>query len=105
MAAKLKKGDRVIVLTGRDKGKTGEILVMRPADRRAVVRGVNIVKVHKGASREAPSGIIEREAAIAISNLAIVGPKTGGPTRVGFRFLENGKKVRYAKRSGEVLDR
>jgi large subunit ribosomal protein L24 len=105
MAAKLKKGDRVMVLTGRDKGKTGEIVSVLPKDARAIVRGVNMVKLHRRATRESASGVFEREAAIALSNLAMIDPKSGRPTRVGFRILESGKKVRYAKRSGEILDR
>jgi large subunit ribosomal protein L24 len=107
MATKLKirKGDRVIVLTGRSKGRVGEVLKMMPKEMRAIVQGVNMVKRHKRPQAGSAGGIIEQEAPIHLSNLAHVDPKTGGPTRVGFRVLEDGRKVRFAKRSGEVIDR
>ncbi len=101
---KMKKGDRVVVRTGRDKGKTGEILRVFPTRMRAVVQGVNMVKRHTKPSQTAGGGIVEKEASIHISNLAHVDPKTGDPTRVGYKFLKDGRKVRYAKRSGEVID-
>jgi large subunit ribosomal protein L24 len=106
MAAKfkIKKGDQVIVRTGRDKGKTGEILRLYPKDNRALVQGVNMVKRHTQPSQSAAGGIIEKEAAIHVSNLAIVDPKDSLATRVGYKFLKDGRKVRYAKRSGEVID-
>ena len=102
---KIKKGDQVIVLAGRDKGKKGEVLRVIPKENRAIVQGVNIVKRHTRPSQTQSGGIIEREASIHVSNLAHVDPKTGDPTRVGFRFLEDSRKVRFAKRSGEVIDR
>ena len=102
---KIKKGDQVFVLTGRDKGKKGEVLKVIPKENRAVVQGVNIVKRHTRPSQTQAGGIVEREASIHVSNLAHVDPKTGEPTRVGFRFLEDSRKVRFAKRSGEVIDR
>ena len=103
MAAKLKSGDRVVVLTGRDKGKEGEILRVNPKDGRAIVSGVNMVTRHQKQSQQTQGGRIPMEAPIQISNLAIVDPKDGGPTRVGFR-MEDGKKVRFAKKSGETID-
>ncbi|AWU93070.1 50S ribosomal protein L24 [Azospirillum ramasamyi] len=104
MAAKIKTKDKVIVLTGRDKGKTGEVLKVFPKENRAVVQGVNVVKKHQRASARSQGGIIEMEAPINVSNLAHVDPKDGKPTRVGFKVLEDGRKVRVAKRSGEVID-
>lgn len=104
MAAKIKKGDNVIVLTGKDKGKTGEVLSVKPAEAKAVVQGINLVKRHTKPTQFQAGGIVEKEAAIAMSNIAIVDPKEGKATRVGFKTLEDGKKVRYAKLSGEVID-
>jgi large subunit ribosomal protein L24 len=104
MAQKIKKGDRVIVLTGRDKGKTGEVLKIILASNRAVVAGVNKVKRHTAASQTTAGGIVEKEASINMSNLAHIDPKDDKPTRVGFKQLDDGRKVRYAKRSGEVID-
>lgn len=103
MAAKLKKGDRVIVLAGRDKGKEGEILRVAPKENRAVVSGVNMVVRHTRQSQTSQGGRIPKEAPIHLSNLALIDPKDGGATRVGFRF-EDGKKVRFAKKSGETID-
>ncbi|MEM6932280.1 MAG: 50S ribosomal protein L24 [Pseudomonadota bacterium] len=103
MAAKLKKGDRVVVIAGRDKGKEGEITQVMPAEKRALVSGVNIVIRHQRQTQNAQGGRIPKEAPIQLSNLALVDPKDGGPTRVGFR-MEDGKKVRFAKKSGETLD-
>ncbi|MCW8086438.1 50S ribosomal protein L24 [Sabulicella glaciei] len=106
MAAKIKKGDRVQVLTGRDKGKRGEVLRVLPTENRAFVQGVNLVKKHTKQTRVGETGgIVSKEAGINLSNLALIDPKTDKPTRVGFRVLEDGKKVRVAKASGEVLDR
>jgi large subunit ribosomal protein L24 len=105
MAAKIRKGDKVIVLSGRSKGKTGEVLKVMPKEMRAIVQGVNTVKSHTKPSAKAMGGIVEREAPIHVSNLAHVDPQGGRPTRVGFRVLEDGRKVRYAKRSGEIIDR
>lgn len=104
MAAKIKKGDTVVVLTGRDKGREGEVTQVLPKTGRAVVQGVNMVKRHTKASQATTGGIIEKEASIVLSNLAIKDPKSGEPTRVGFKTLEDGRKVRYAKRSGEIID-
>jgi large subunit ribosomal protein L24 len=107
MAVKLKirKGDRVVVITGRSKGKTGEVLKVLPKDNRAIVEGVNKVKRHTKPTRRVAGGIVEREAPIDISNLAHIDPRSGEPTRVGFRMLEDGRKVRFAKRSGEIIDK
>ena len=100
---KFKKGDRVVVMAGRDKGKQGEILVMMPTENRAIVRGVNVVRRHQRQTAQQDGGIISKEAPINLSNLAHEDPNDGKPTRVGFKFLEDGKKVRFAKRSGETL--
>ncbi|MGI9425864.1 MAG: 50S ribosomal protein L24 [Hyphomicrobiaceae bacterium] len=100
---KFKKGDRVVVLTGRDKGKQGEILVMMPRENRAIVRGVNVVRRHQRQSAQQQGGIVSKEAPVQLSNLAHEDPNDGKPTRVGFKFLEDGKKVRFAKRSGELI--
>ncbi|WP_259780390.1 50S ribosomal protein L24 [Aestuariispira ectoiniformans] len=104
MAAKIKKGDKVVVTTGRDKGKEGEVLQVLPKDGRVVVQGVNVVKRHTRPTQLNAGGIVEKEAALDASNVALVDPKDGKPTRVGFKVLEDGKKVRVAKRSGEVID-
>ncbi len=101
---KIKKGDKVVVLTGRDKGKKGEVLRVLRKDRRALVSGVNVMKRHTRPSAGNPGGIVEREAALHLSNLAIQDPKDGQPTRIGFRFLEDGRKVRFAKRRGYFID-
>jgi len=105
MAAKIKKGDKVVVTTGRDKGKRGEVLKVAPKDGRVTVQGVNIVKRHTRPSAASPGGIVEKEAPIHVSNVAHLDPKSDKPTRVGFRFLDDGRKVRFAKASGEVIDR
>jgi large subunit ribosomal protein L24 len=102
-AQKIKKGDHVIVLTGRDKGKHGEVIEVRPKESRAVVRGVNVVRKHQKQTAQQEGGIISKEAAIHLSNLALEDPKDGKPTRVGFKLLDDGRKVRVAKRSGEVI--
>ncbi len=100
---KIKKGDHVIVLAGRDKGKHGEVVKMMPKENRALVRGVNVVRRHQRQTASQEGGIISKEAPIHISNLALEDPKDGKPTRVGFKFLDDGTKVRFAKRSGEVI--
>ncbi|MEK9755237.1 MAG: 50S ribosomal protein L24 [Rhodospirillaceae bacterium] len=100
----IRKGDRVIVTTGRDKGKSGEVLKVFPKRQRAIVQGVNKVKRHTRPSNTSAGGIVEKEATIHVSNLAHLDPKDDSPTRVGVKFLEDGRKVRYAKRSGEVID-
>ena len=104
MKLKIKKGDKVVVLTGRDKGKTGEVLRVVRADNRVVVQGVNMMKRHTQPKPGEPGGIVEKEAAIHVSNVAHIDPKSQKATRVGYRFLDDGRKVRFAKRSGEILD-
>jgi len=102
---RIRKGDRVVVMTGKDKGKSGEVLEVRRTDRRVVVQGVNVIKRHQRPTQTSQGGIIEREAAIDMSNVAHVDPKDDKPTRVGIKVLEDGRKVRYARRSGEIIDR
>ena len=104
MAAKIKKGDKVVVLTGRDKGRTGEVFQVMPKENRALVRGVNLVKRHQRQTMNQEGGIIQKEAPVHLSNLALADPKDGKPTRVGFKILNDGRKVRFAKRSGELID-
>lgn len=103
MAAKIRKGDRVIVISGRDKGKRGEVIRVFPEDERALVSGVNMVKRHQRQTMTQQAGIVPKEAPIPFSKIAHVDPKTNGPTRIGFKVLEDGTKVRFAKKSGEVL--
>ncbi|MGL4439594.1 MAG: 50S ribosomal protein L24 [Bosea sp. (in: a-proteobacteria)] len=104
MAAKIKKGDKVVVITGRDKGKSGEVINVNPTEGRAMVRGINLVKRHTKATMQNEGGIITKEAAIQLSNLQIADPKDGKPSRVGFKILDDGRKVRFAKRSGDLID-
>jgi large subunit ribosomal protein L24 len=104
MAAKIKKGDKVVVIAGRDKGRRGEVLQVIPKERRALVAGIQMVKRHQRQTAKAEGGIISKEATIHLSNLAIADPKTGKPTRVGFKVLEDGRKVRFAKLSGDLID-
>lgn len=104
MAAKIRKGDKVIVISGRDKGRTGEVVEVRPDDNRAVVRGINMVKRHQKQTAQQEGGIISKELPIHISNIALADPKGGKATRVGFKVLKDGKKVRVAKRSGAEID-
>lgn len=101
--AKIKKGDHVIVLAGRDKGKHGEVIEVRPKDERALVRGVNMVRRHQRQTAQTEGGIISKEATIHLSNLALEDPRDGKATRVGVKVLEDGTRVRVAKRSGEVI--
>jgi len=101
---KIRKGDKVVVTTGKDKGKRGEVLVVRRGERRALVSGVNMIKRHTRQTTGQAGGIIEKEAPVHLSNLAVEDPKDGVPSRVGFKTLEDGRKVRFAKRSGEVID-
>jgi large subunit ribosomal protein L24 len=101
---KVKKCDKVVVLAGRDKGKNGEIVKVFPEKNRAIVQGVNIVRRHQKQSASQEGGIVSKEATIHISNLAIEDPKDGSPTRIGYKILEDGRKVRFAKRSGELID-
>jgi large subunit ribosomal protein L24 len=107
MAKKLriKRGDQVVVISGRDRGKRGEVVKVIPKEDRLVVAGVNQVKRHTRPSARGPGGIETKEATIHISNVAHIDPSSNRPTRVGYRFLEDGRKVRFAKRSGEVIDR
>jgi large subunit ribosomal protein L24 len=101
---RIKKGDQVVVITGRDKGKTGEVFEVMPVENRVKVRGVNIVKRHMRASAAQAGGIVEKEAAIHVSNVAHIDPKSKLPTRVGYKTLDDGRKVRFAKRSGDQID-
>ena len=102
---RMRKGDRVAVLAGRDKGKRGEILRVIPKEDRVVVQGVNMVKRHRKPSQMSPGGIDEFEAPIHVSNVAHIDPESDKPTRVGFKTLDDGSKVRFSKRSGDVIDR
>jgi large subunit ribosomal protein L24 len=104
MAAKIRKGDRVIVTAGRDKGKRGEVRQVMPEDGRAIVAGVNLVRRHTRQTAQTEGGVISKESTIHLSNLAIVDPKTNKPTRVGFKVLDDGRKVRVAKSSGDLID-
>ena len=104
MAAKIKKGDKVVILTGRDKGKSGEVVQVMPKETRALVSGVNLVKRHQRQTQTQEAGIISKEAPLHLSNLALADPKDGKPTRAGFKVLEDGRKVRFAKRSGDLID-
>ena len=101
---KIRKGDRVAILSGKDKGKTGEILKMIPDVRRAIVQGINMVKRHTAPSQAGAGGVVEKEASIHVSNISLIDPKDDRATRIGFKSLEDGRKVRYAKKSGEVID-
>jgi large subunit ribosomal protein L24 len=103
MAAKIKKGDRVVVLTGRDRGKTGEVIRVIPAENRAVVRGVNVARRHQRQTAKEQGGIVTKELPIHLSNIAIA-DRDGKPTRVGFRFTADGVKQRFAKRTGDLID-
>lgn len=102
---RLKKGDEVVVLTGRDRGKTGEVTKMVLKKNQVIVQGVSVAKRHTAPSASNPGGIIDKEMPIDISNVALIDPKDRKPTKIGYRFLEDGRKVRFAKRSGEVIDR
>ena len=104
MVARLKKKDTVVVISGKDKGKTGEIVRLLKAQGRAIVQGLNLAKRHTAASQAGPGGIVDKEISIHLSNLSHVDPGDAKPTRVGIKTLDDGKKVRYAKRSGEVID-
>jgi large subunit ribosomal protein L24 len=103
VAARIRKGDKVVVITGRDKGKTGEVISVLPKENRAVVRGVNLVRRHQRQTARDQGGIISKEMSINLSNIALT-DSNGKPTRVGFRLAPDGRKVRYAKRTGETLD-
>jgi large subunit ribosomal protein L24 len=101
---KIRKGDKVVVRTGKDKGKSGEVLRVLRDEARVLVQGVNMIKRHTRPTPGNPGGIIDKEASIHISNVALADPKTGKPTRVGFKLLDGGRKVRIARRSGEAID-
>ena len=100
----IRKGDKVVVITGSDKGKKGEVIKLFPKEGRALVRGVNMVKRHQRPTQKQKGGIVSKESSIHLSNLAHVDPKSGGASRVGYKTLGDGKKVRFAKKSGEVID-
>ena len=107
MAARIRKGDKVVVLSGRDKGRSGEVIAVHPSDERALVRGVNMVKRHQKQSAQQDGGIVSKEATVHLSNLALADPKDGKPTRIGFKFVGTGddrRKVRVARRSGVEID-
>jgi large subunit ribosomal protein L24 len=104
MSATIKKGDRVVVTTGRDKGKKGEVLKVFPKEERALVSNINVVKRHQRQTQRAQGGIVNKEAPVHLSNLAHVDPKSGAATRVGWKVLGDGRRVRFAKKSGEVID-
>ena len=102
---KIHKGDTVIAIAGKDRGKKGKVLAVYPRKNRLVVEGVNLVKKHQKPNAAYPEGgIVEREASLDVSNVALIDPLSGDPTRVGFKVLEDGRKVRYAKKSGEIID-
>ena len=104
MAARIRKGDKVVVITGRDKGRSGEVIKVMPKESRALVRGVNVVTRHQRQSTTQEGGLVRKEASIHLSNIALADRETGKPTRVGFKTLADGRKVRFAKRSGETID-
>ena len=104
MAAKIKKGDKVVVVSGRDRGRSGEVVRVMPREDRALVRGINMVKRHQKQTMKEEGGIVRKEMPIHISNIAVADPKDGRPTRVGFKILDDGRKVRFAKRSGDLID-
>jgi len=103
MAQRIRKGDNVVVITGRDRGKKGEVLRVLPAENRAIVRGVNVVKRHQRQTARDQGGIVTKELPIHLSNISLAEPTDGKPTRIGFRFVE-GRKVRYSKRTGDQID-
>jgi large subunit ribosomal protein L24 len=104
MPAKIRKGDRVVVTTGRDRGKKGEVMKIMTEENRALVSGVNMVKRHQRQTQKLQGGIVSKESSIHLSNLAHADPKDGSPTRIGWKVLNDGRKVRFAKKSGEVID-
>ena len=101
---KIRKGDRVVVIAGRDKGKRGEVLQVIPDENRALVQGVNVVRRHQKQTPQQDGGIVSKEAPIHISNIAVEDTSDGSPSRVGYKFLDDGRKVRFAKRSGETIE-
>lgn len=102
---KIKKGDEIIVLCGKDKGRKGQVLKAMPKERKVLVQGINVVKRHTKPTQNTPGGIINKELPIHISNVSLIDPKDGKPTRVGYKMLDDGQKVRFAKRSGEIIDK
>jgi large subunit ribosomal protein L24 len=102
---KIKKGDNVVVISGRDKGKTGEVLRVMPAESRLIVQGVHVARRHTRQRMGDPGGIVDKELTIHVSNVAHIDPQSNKPTRVGYKVLDNGRKVRVARRSGEVIDK
>jgi large subunit ribosomal protein L24 len=102
---KIKKGDNVVVISGRDKGKSGEVLRVFPTESRVIVQGVHVARRHTRQSMGNPGGIVDKELTIHVSNIAHLDPASNKPTRVGYKFLDDGRKVRFARRSGEVLDK
>ena len=104
MSAKVRKGDRVVVTAGRDKGKSGEVLRVYTSEERVLIAGVNVVKRHQRQTAKVQGGIVSKESPIHLSKISHVDPKTGSPTRIGFKVLGDGRRVRFAKKSGEVLD-
>ena len=104
MASRIRKGDHVVVVSGRNKGRRGDVLRVMPEEHRVLVQGVNMVRRHQRQSQTQQGGIIEMESPIHVSNVALVDPQSGQPTRTGFRTLDDGRKVRFARRSGEVID-
>ena len=104
MVAKIKKGDRVVVITGRDKGKKGEVLKVFPKEDRAIVSGINTMKRHTKQTQRTQGGIVNKDLPIELSNLAHIDPKSGEATKVGWKVLGDGRRVRFAKKSGEVID-
>ncbi len=105
MAARIRKGDRVVVLAGRNKGQSGEVIRILNKQERVLVQGVNMVKRHTRATQTNAGGIVNKEASIHLSNVTHIDPKSDKPTRVGYKFLEDGRKVRFAKASGEIIDK
>ncbi|HZP10733.1 50S ribosomal protein L24 [Methyloceanibacter sp.] len=101
---KIRKGDHVVVISGKDKGKKGEVLKVMPGENRVIVSGVAVVRRHQRQTATQEGGIISKEGPIHVSNVALEDPKDGSPTRVGYKFLKDGRKVRFAKRSGEIID-
>lgn len=104
MAARIRKGDEVVVISGRDKGKKGSVLKVMPDGQRVIVQGVHVVRRHQRQTQTQQGGIVEKEGSIHVSNVALIDPESGDATRVGFRNLEDGRKVRFARRSGELID-
>ena len=104
MSVNIRKGDKVVVISGSDKGKKGEVIKLLPKENRALVRGINVVKRHQRPTQRQQGGIVSKEASVHLSNLAHVDPKSGGATRIGYKTLGDGKRVRVAKKSGEVID-